>query len=1045
MHARSCLSGLVAIALAVGPALAGITIGAGPWIGTDSAGHSYNEEFQDWTYDDCRALDGAGTSVGGRYNFNDGYDDSRDLIAFYSREEGNNYYFRVDLYDLALGAENNNLDIYVAIDCAAGGQTWMPDWTDVQVDHPWEVCIKLYSTQYYDVVNQSWSSIGGFLGVYYNSQIDAVEFGITRQTLLNAGWNGSSVMYFTVMTTRDGTNGGAGEIGGGSTSDATDTFFDDDRGFSDGVINGAIASNAHVGRARYATIAHGNQSINQAEALRVHLYDPTAANKTGFVRTLETHEMFKVPLNIHMSGSLIVAARWAKAPPGDDPRTDGPTFLQRVADFVDNDQNDGRPGSLIGGVFAEQIMPCFEGDVNATSIELFNDLAQAEFGLTPADMRVMHTPERVIRSESTGLSPLDGHTFEDIAGSPYTATYVDEVTHLHWWFYPTDAWSGYNGGFDAPRHHKVHKINGVYCFAINDREDQAKFGPHDGGMALDTRYTLVDKASQADQAQLTLVFDDWEALAGKSFDPAVGHSVENNNQWQYQQTIRWAANHPWIEIVNLKDILDQATNPTNPQYNASWVIDHGYRYDLSLQTYEWLKHASENSYNYWYYNQNGGYAGNEQNFYQLVPVLTGGQGDYHQRFGFPVTSDAQANALDGPKLPSNKPHGDLNTPDTLMHDAWAAVSAAPDGGLKTIAEYAYAALIYETAWHEEDDGSTASYQGTSFGNPWPHADTTWDGVNTWSLRLQNHVRSVGIIADAAGWADDVKNGLVGPETVVSAVDLDQDGQSEYVIYNNRVYACFERWGGRLVHGFAFDESLGDAIQVLGVPVANPSEPGEEERVGSTAGRCSSFKDMNSAYVDLEYHESVGADYILLYSPDGQISKRIQLPAGSATLKATYANNTGNNHYIRIGASPNVSDLMVSGRDHLTIANTGSYYQVKNSAGGLVRVYRGSASLNTSPADAGYENRNVALVEQIEVYGGPSFAFDMQIGTGMFDADADGDVDVPDLNAFGRCMGGPGAPIPGTCTTPTRLLDWDGDADVDLTDWVQMQRSATGSL
>ena len=53
-----------------------------------------------------------------------------------------------------------------------------------------------------------------------------------------------------------------------------------------------------------------------------------------------------------------------------------------------------------------------------------------------------------------------------------------------------------------------------------------------------------------DQAQLTLVFDDWEALAGKSFDPGRGQPVENNNQWQYQQTMRWAANHQWIEVDN---------------------------------------------------------------------------------------------------------------------------------------------------------------------------------------------------------------------------------------------------------------------------------------------------------------------------------------------------------------------------------------------------------------------------------------------------------------------------------------------------------------
>lgn len=1036
-------------------AKAGITIGAGPWIGTDSAGNVYYEEFQDWDAADCRALDGAGSAVGGRYNFNDGFDDSRDLIAFYSRVEGDNVYFRVDLYDLAQSAENGNLDIYVAIDCAWGGQMWMPDYTDVQVEYAWEVCIKLYDATNHDVINSGGTSVGGFLGAYYHSQIDAVEFGITKQTLLNAGWDGSSVMYFTVMTVKDGSNGGAGEISGGydATSDATDTFYDDDRGYNDGVINGAIPSNATVGRAKYASIAHGNQSINQAEDLRVHIFDPGTTNKTGFVRTLDTHEIFNVPLNIHMSGSLIAAAAWARAPSIDDPQTDGPQFLQRVAQFVDADQNDGQPGALIGGVFAEHIMPYFEGPVNAASIDLFTAMAQWHFDLTPADMRVMHTPERVIRSDSTGLSPLDGHTFADIAASGYAATYIDEITHLHWWFYSSDPWSGYNGSYDAPHQHKLHLINGVYCFAINDREDQAKFGPHDGGMALDTRYTLLDKASQADQAQLTLVFDDWEALAGKSFDPSAGQSAENNNQWQYQQTIRWAANHPWIEVVTLADVLDRATNAANAQYDAGWVVDHGYRYDLSIQTYEWLKHASENSYHYWYYNDNGGYTGNEQSFYNLVPVLLGMQGDYHQRFsGSEPTNDAAANAKDlaagAVFLPSGMSHGDLNTPGTLLRDVWADVASATDNALRDLAEAVYVNLIYETAWHEEDYGSTSDYQGTNYGTPWPVPDPTWDGVNTWALRLQNHVRSARITALAANWAGDVAAGLVGPETSVYAADLDYDGQDEYVLANNRAFVVFERWGGRLTHGFVTRPTSGGGwlpAQTLGAPVVNPSAPGEEEYTGTSANRCSTLKDMNAAYVDDEYAVSVQTGALVLTSGDGLVQKRITLPDGSAVLNASYTNATGAPLYVRVGASPNVYELMFAGRSGLNTTQTPAYYEVRETTAPaqFARVYFGDATLNAAPADAGYENRELALTEQIEVYGGAAFDFAVQIGVGMFDADVDGDVDAYDLRALDGCMSGPDQPA--ACATQLLQLDWDQDGDLDLHDAAAAQRSATGAL
>ncbi|MDX2200579.1 MAG: hypothetical protein SF069_16610 [Phycisphaerae bacterium] len=1029
-----------AVALTGGAtALGAITIGAGPIIGTDTAGNTYRQEFQDWSHADCKALDGAGSSVGGRYNFNDGFDNSRDLIAFYSREEGGNYYFRADFYDLALGAENGNIDLYVAIDCAPGGQTWMPDFTDVRVDpaHNWELCIALYDSANRNVFRSDFSTTGGFVGSYYNKEIDAVEFGISRQTLIDAGWDGSRTLYFTVATVKDGSNGGAGEIGG-AASDVTDTFFDDDRGFSDGFINGAIASNSTTGRAKFASVAHGNQSINQADDLRVHIFDPPTVNKTGFIRTLDTHQIFNVPINLHLSGSLIVAAKWAVAAPGDDPRTDGPAFLARVAEFVDLDQNDGMPGALVGGVFAEHIMPYFEGPANALSIQQFNELMLETFNLTPEDVPVMHTPERVIRSQSTGLSPLDGHTFEDIANSPYRATYLDEVTHLHWWYYPSEPWSGAFGGYEQPHHHKIHKINGVYCFMINDREDQQKFGPADGGLALDARFALVQKASHPDTAQLTLIFDDWEALAGKSFDPVQGISLENNNQWQYQQTIRWIANHPWIEVCNLNDLYRRATDPQHPQYNPAWVIDHGFGFSLSIQCYEWLKHASQDSYNNWYYDNNAGFPGNEQNFYNLVPVILGEQGDYHRRFGFPVTNNAQADSLDGPKLPSGKRHGDLNTVGSLMHNAWARIAAAPIGNLRESAELAFTSLIYETAWHEEDYGATNHYQGTSFGNPWPVPDPTWDGLNTWALRLHNHIRSVGMITAAADWAADVRDGFVAPQTVVESIDLDDDGQSEYVLRNNRIYAVFERWGGRLVHGFAYYDAIDDAVQVIGAPMVNPSEPGEEERAGQQANRCSAFKEMNLAYVDADFAVALGTDFVQFTSPDGKIIKRISLAPGAGELDAQYTNTTGSNHFVRIGASPNVANLVFRGRADLQVVSAADSYEVRNLQGGYVRVEHAVNARNNSPADAGYQNRNLALTEQIEVFGGPSFNFKLELTSSQpaflpGDMNCDGFVTVGDIAGFVLALTNPTAYAAQYPTCDLNNADVNGDGFVTVGD------------
>jgi hypothetical protein len=969
-----------------------ITIGQGPVIGTDTAGNTYYQEFQDWTAADLRALDPAGP-LSGRYNFNDGYDDSRDLVAFYSHSDpdpNGNYYFRVDLYDLLLGAENGNLDIYVAIDTGsttAPETQWMPDYMDVQVDpaHQWQLCVALYDSTNFSLYKGDWTKLDGsnFVGAYYNSQLDAVEFGIRKAALYAAGWNGTNTLYFTVATTKDGTNNGAGEIctsgygpgcGDTSKSDVADCFKDKDRGFSDGVINGVIASTDTAGRAKYASIAHGNQSVNKASDINWHIYDPSNSYKTGFVRTLDTHEIFRVPLNIHMSGSLITAALWAAQPDGASDPSDGPSFIARIKRLIDPNQTPV-PCSLIGGVEAEHIMPYFEGTVNQTSMARFEEKCQQVFGLGAAQMKVMHVPERVIRSYSTGFSPLNGFTFSDILAGGYSATVLDEVTHYHWWFDSADTqWSGEGGTEDKPAEHKIHKINGVYCFLINDREDQAKFGNYDGGMIMDARYTLLDKAMQSDQAQITVVFDDWEALAGKSFNPASGLPEANNNQMQYQTNIRWMANHPWIEIVNLKDVLDRATNTGNSQYNPNWVVDHGTQSSLSMQTYEWLKHACEGSYDFWYYNQANGQPGNEQTFYSLVPVLSGNQGDYRSR-GLSISSDAQANAADGPKLPSGKRLGDMNSAGTIIRDAWDDLASAPDNTLRKLGEYMYSTMIFETAWHEEDNGD---YHSHNFQNPFTNPDTSWDGLTHWNLQLINHVRDVGFLSYAARWAHDVATNAQGATTVVTSGDWDQDGQAEYAIKNNKVLAIFEARGGRMIYAFHYHPSAGP-ICIIGVPTANPSAAGEEEYSGQQANRCSALKDVNSGtYVDDIYSVQMNTPdtkSIRFTSSDGKITKTVRLLDNTARFDVTYNQSLGSALYVRIGTSPNNLDLLASGRKHLSTASAPNYYGVVNSAGGAVYVtLDNGASYNPTPMFAGYQNRNLALTEEIEVSGNANFSF-----------------------------------------------------------------------
>lgn len=962
-------------------AQAQITIGPGPKIGTDKRGTNWFQEFQDWNTADLRALD----QNNDHYLFSsDAFnsDSSRDLVAFYHRVEGDNVFFRVDLFDIGFNHQNWAVDVYVAIDCAPGGQQWLPDYSDTRLQDGkgWEICVGVYNSTAGSIYNSGFTNIGtgNFTGAYWHGELDAVEFGIKKSVLTAAGWDGSSPLRFWVATTRDGTNGSDGEIAG---SDLVDwiggTLTRRSTGDANiGILSGdGIASNASTSRAKYAAIAHANQSVATVGGTQGHIFKPRTDLDLypGFIRTIDTHEMLGVPLNMHLSGSLLSSLLWAEQNPADPdfPDRDGPTFVNRLKAFTASGT-----GSVIGGVYAEHIMPYFEGAPNRASIRAFNDLAQHIFGLDANAMKVMHVPERVM--------PLRAAPFQDILAGGYAATYLDEVTHLHWWFYPNEQnnpgwddanfgrWAGGGGNDEEPYHHKLHKIHGVLTFMINDREDQSKFGNDDGGMMRDTRYTLLQKALHPDSSQITIVFDDWEAFAGNSF----ASSTPNNNADQWHRTIRWAANKPWIDIKNLKEVVGWA------QADKSWVVEPIITQEKSSQTYEWLKRASEHSYDNWYYG-----SAQEESFFDRKPMV-GPNG------GIPSTI---------------KKYGDMLTPGTLVRDSWDKLASMPDGQLRRLAEWTYSAMIYETAWHDED-ANPDQYQSRNYQTTFNRTDsgitssedTTYDPVSYWALRLHGHIRKVGIMADAAQWVSAIKSGLQGTQTIAEAKDVDDDTHDEYILKNNRAYLCFERFGARLVYAFVYDPNLQDARQVIGVPVSNPAE--EHEGEGADNNRCSAFKDRyasgigDNRYVDMDFANTTpmnGGDHWEFRSEDGKITKRLTLPAGRDVVTARYSLDPSvGTLYLRHGLGPNQIDLLFNGAKNLTTRSDNSYYYgLTNSQGGEVFAVRGGASrlLTGNLPGAGYRSRELPLVEQVEIENtAPVFTTSLAFSQpSAMDLDADG--------------------------------------------------------
>lgn len=877
-----------------------ITIGPGPRLG-ETAGQVFHEQFQDWQVEDLRALD---RFEDGR-RLHDGHDSGRDLVAFYSRRQGGDLMLRADLFDIALGAEQSQVSLIVLIDAAPGGQTWIPELLRGKTGRGWELAIVLEDQHRFKVLDQSWAVLAApgspdWRGAWLRSDLDAVELGLSTDLLRRAGWDGRQTLGFQVISYKPGHNEVTDAIG------ETNLF--------DGRLDESIRETDRAPTAKYSAILHGNQHIKRASEIHElirndHIKTPSG-HPTGYHRALATHEVFDSPVNIHVSATLAAGFEWADHRDG---AFDGPSFNRWIRHLVTD-----RRCALVGGVFAEHIAPFFENSgVNEVAASLKSEFLREIYGTI--EPRIYWTPERVIR----------GSTFRDIRRSGYEWTVIDQQNHLWTWFGKADALS--RAG------HKINRINGVNCFVINDDADQKKFWNSDGGAHVDTRRLLLDKALDRDQQQLTLVFDDWEAYAGRSF---TSFGVGNDNPDNYNRHVRWIANHPWIQVVTLDEVASWQWRP----------VERGTDTTHPMTTYHWLNHATQTSYESWYYG-----SAQEEAFNTLHPPLR------HGRY-------------------AAKAFGDVWSPGTLFHDCWQDVRAAPAGNLKRLAEATYCAAVFETAWHDED---MSNYHHRDGDNRYLDPDTTYDRVSGWSFGMHNKVRDASIISAAAHWAASAPSA----RSRSRLEDIDQDGEVEAVLSNDRIYAVFENDGGRLIFAFARDPASGDAWQVLGAPVVDPGARRESELEGDF--RVSTLRDTwaeqgGSRYLNAEYSITRLAGGLRLRSDDGRITKTVQLADGADRLTVRYdvAASVGT-LYVRHGLSPNLGDLLRHGARNLRTARGAGRFALTNVGSGatvLAALEVRGAGLEESPldgaSDAATAGRNAAMTRAVETAGRGRFELDI---------------------------------------------------------------------
>jgi len=560
----------------------------------------------------------------------------------------------------------------------------------------------------------------------------------------------------------------------------------------------------------------------------------------------------------------------------------------------------------IGQSFYGHFMVWQPDDVNQKMLEMVSELNQT-FGMPVpqifAPYEDMVTPANIQTIQDAGFQAM-------YAGMSY-----------RFWF-------GGNTTEDVLR--KVHIVNGMpvvffpgvgnyHWFDIDERWPEFHWGQGeweawreydsylgtDQGLYLWFRRILQDMAMDADQEQFFAIGTDYTLTAWMFPDIA-------------DYTFKWLASHPWIEVTTYNSILERGWTP----------IDHG---TLPLEEDELLYQYFEpgemhyNAYFPWFY-----YGGTSDGHSPLIPDGEDIEAYYDY---VPYLRDSQ-------HIPSGRIMGDDHTPGSIVYETLANLRAAPENDLTTLAWIAYFHSIGEQTMHTINFYSgTDPYYGGDWGGKYLSPDAKF---------VANKMRQVNKIIAAAVWAEQTANGLVPGEAQAAAVDLDLDGELEYVLSNDRVFAIFENDGARLEYAFAYSPAVGP-VQVIG-PVyqitIKKGVPDGNYEMGEIGELLNEDWRTDSSFVedlDLDrileypvYTASIQASSLVFSSPASPVVKTFVLEGD--TIHGYYTIEDGVNINTSFGFVTNM--LQMYRQDWYQpwrILQPGNWAGVQTSAGGSVLV------------------------------------------------------------------------------------------------------------
>jgi len=914
--------------------------------GGESEGAITIGQFTDWTHEDLLVLDEyneGGSQAADVYRTN-ASDSSRDIVAFSFRDGGTvdgRVYFRIDFMDLAPNSWQGEVDAYIVIDTGnpAVGERAIPNEVDIATDMRWEAVVAAYrqdsgsifvdtnrasntTDEFQNPLNFGVQSrdFGGVNEIAWSSRYDAVEISVDRQHLIDAGWGGNPDTLNFQVFTTMPNTLGSGTGDLSARNDIRDTIYDDWLASDYWKDQDNIRINGKL--ANYFGRSGSNDRNKSAKVMLL-------AHGNQTIDRAETVQSWVRRGTPAVGYSRLLQTHEDYNAPLTLHIT--PT-LASALQWAKN-PNAGPWPNNDGPTFNSRIKSLVDGGKISLVGSTFADHIPKYF-LPEFNLANKQVAEKFLDTIYGGNVPaasrsifwpservLDDESLAMIQGMGYGYTFADQMRHFVKWFGRSSALS--TSGY------RLNEVNGMRVFPIHDVTSDYLDITLDEGAALPVRQLLSRRSRSGTQDQVVVLWRDFDDFSSET------------KASSYDANVRWLAARPWIRLVTAGQIAEgqvQYPRQDNGQLTGIWgTVNQGTGRNLAQTAKDWVDWATRENYDNWF------------------------------------------NQLKVETFTADRAFGQVGV-DGHADEAWNAAKTARSGNLQDVARAVIGGAMFQSAFFLPKEGQADDLSKFSTGDYINPASLDDQSMAPFARNTQGQARFAKVYERVQSW--NASANAATHEAVQEDVDLDD--QPEYLLYNNRVFAVFEKKGGRMTAAWMRDPANGKVWQVTGNFASYGNTDTEDEGLSNeTAYRTSGFKDWYALTGPAGSSASVNADYIVTAAPDGAkgwtfasggVSKTITLPgAANGAFVASYTLSGPDRLLVRFGLSPNLLDLMLRGQEGLTaeVVEANTRASVANASGDeVVRAWVEAPLINTAAVDTAatttVQRRNQAQTHQVEV-------------------------------------------------------------------------------